>query len=142
MAKNQKYKQRLSIAGEYGACAELAKRGIDASITLGNAKATDLIIFQKDSFKRIEVKTTRSTRFVTNFFQKYYDKIRLHPDFWILVHIDTNNVSHFYILTHEEMGEVQMKRNKMDRWEEIKGCDNILLRDIKPFEDKWDKLIV
>ena len=108
---------------------------------MGNAKATDLIIFQKDSFKRIEVKTTRSTRFVTNFFQKYFDKIRLHPDFWILVHIDTDNVSHFYILTHEEMGEVQMKRNKMDRWEEIKGCDNVLLRDIKPFEEKWDKIV-
>ena len=72
MAKTSKEKYRLSMAGEYGVCAELSKRGFDASITFGNAKATDVvIILENKSFRRIEVKTTRSTRFVTGFFQKY-----------------------------------------------------------------------
>ena len=140
MGKSNIDKYKLSMAGEYGVCAELSKRGFDASITMGNAKATDVMIFLEDkSFRRIEVKTTRSTRFVTGFFQKYFDKSCIHPDFWVLVQIDEENNSHYYILTHEEMGEVQMKRNEMDKWEKIDGCDNVLLRDLDSFKEQWDK---
>ena len=100
-----------------------------------------MIILENKSFRRIEVKTTRSTRFVTGFFQKYYDKMQTaHPDYWILVQIDAENVSHYYILTHEEMGKVQMKRNEMDDWERIKGCDNVLLRNLEQFREKWETL--
>ena len=141
MAKTAKDKYRLSMAGEYGVCAELSKRGFDVSITLGNAKATDIIIFlNDDSYKRIEVKTSRSNRYVTGFFQKYYDKSRTHPDFWVFVHIDTANNSNYYILTHEKMGEVQMKRNNMKNWEKIEGCDNVLLSALRPFKDQWNKI--
>lgn len=142
MAINQHEKQRLSLAGEYGACSELSKRGFDVSITMGNAKAVDIVLFKKDgTYQRIEVKTSRSKRFVTGFFQKYYDKTQaLHPDFWVFVHIDEEYKSHYYILTHEEMGSVQMKRNMMDVWKRIVGCDNVLLEDIDQFEDKWDKI--
>ena len=140
MAKSSTEKYNLSMAGEYGVCAELSKRGFNASITFGNAKATDIVIYLEDqTFKRVEVKTSRSTRFVTGFFQKYFDQSRIHPDFWVLVQIDEENMSHYYILTHEEMGEVQMKRNEMDKWEKIEGCDNVLLRDLDPFKEKWDK---
>ena len=44
MAKSQAEKQRLSMEGEYCACAELLKRGHNASITMGNAKAVDIIV--------------------------------------------------------------------------------------------------
>ena len=141
MAIHSKEKYRLSMAGEYGVCAELCKRGFDASVTMGNAKATDIIIFMKDkSYRRIEVKTTRSTRFVTGFFQKYYDKDIIHPDFWVLVQIDAENISRYFILTHEEMGIVQMDRIEMDDWERIEGCDNVLLRDLEPFKEKWETI--
>ena len=142
MAKIQSDKQRLGMAGEYGVCAELLKRGHDASITMGNAKAVDIVVFLQDqTYRRIEVKTSRDKRFVTGFFQNYYDKTQtLHPDFWVLVYINDENNSHFYVLTHEEMGNVQMKRNEMDAWERIVGCDNVLLKDIEQFEDKWEKI--
>jgi hypothetical protein len=108
---------------------------------MGNAKATDVMMFLEDkSFIRIEVKTTRSTRFVTGFFHKYYYKDKIHPDFWILVQIDAENVSHYFILTHEEMGKVQMDRNEMDDWERIEGCDNVLLRDLEPFKENWETI--
>ena len=82
MAKNQIGKQQLGMSGEHSICAELLKRGHNASITMGNAKATDVMIFLEDkSFRRIEVKTTRNSRFVIGFFQKYYDKTRIHSDF-------------------------------------------------------------
>ena len=31
-----------------------------------------------------------------------------------------------------------MKRNEMDKWEKIEGCDNVLLRDLEPFKEKWE----
>ncbi len=145
MAKSNRYKSQLCMAGEFGVCAELSKRGHDVSLTMGNYKAVDIFVFLHDSnetvAKRIEVKTSRSTRFVTGFFQKYYDKsLSNHPDYWVLVYIDPNNISHYYILTHEEMGNVQMARNKMTTWERINGCDNVLLKDIKAYEDLWNKI--
>ena len=134
------------MAGEYGVCAELLKRGFAASITFGNMKATDIIILMSDKkYKRIEVKTSRNTRFVTGFFQKYYDITQIdHPDYWVLVHIvpsgDNGEMMNYYILTHQEMGEVQMKRNKMSQWQYVKGCDNVFLENISQFEGKWNKI--
>ena len=109
---------------------------------MGNAKAVDIVVFMQDStYRRIEVKTSRNKRFVTGFFQKYYDISQSpHPNFWVLVHIDEDNKSHYYILTHEEMGKVQMDRNEMDDWERIEGCDNVLLRDLEPFKEKWETI--
>ena len=138
----QSEKNSLNLAGEYGVCAELSKRGIPCSLTYGNAKAADVIVFGMHERKTcyvVEVKTSKSTRFVTGFFQKYGDKNKQpHPDFWVIVYIDSDLVSHYHILTHEEMGVVQMKRNEMDNWEKIEGCDNVLLCDLEPFKDKWD----
>lgn len=144
MAKNQLGKQLLGMAGEYSVCAELLKRGHNASVTMGNAKAVDIVVLLQDNtYRRIEVKTSRNKRFVTGFFQKYYDINKSpRPDFWILMHIDEDNKSHYYILTHKEMGNVQMKRNEMDVWEQIVGCDNVLLKDVEQFEDNWDKIIL
>ena len=123
------------MAGEYGVCAELCKRGYDASITFGNMKATDIIILMPDkTYRRIEVKTSRETRFVTGFFQKYFDKSRIHPDYWVLVHIvptgGNDEMMNYYILTHQEMGEVQKDRNFMSLWYKVVGCDNVLLKHI------------
>ncbi len=132
------------MAGEYGACSELCKRGFDASITFGNMKATDIIILLPNKiYRRIEVKTSREKKFVTNFFQKYYDKTQNdHPDFWVLVYIDSQNISNYYILPHNEMGDVQMKRNGMTKWEELPGCcDNVLLEDVKRYKDNWDLIV-
>ena len=148
MAKQSKEKYILSMAGEYGVCSELSKRGFNASITLGNMKAVDIMVFMEDkTYRRIEVKTSRKTRFVTGFFQKYYDKnMKDHPDFWILVHIiPSNDIAEkeklvYYILTHKEMGEEQRKRNKMSDWYYVKGCDNVLLKNIEQFEGHWEKI--
>ena len=136
-------KYHLSLAGEYAVCSELCKRGLDVSITFGNAKATDVILHHhpNGTYKRIEVKTSQTGRFVTNFFQKYYDKtLNNRPDYWVLVYIDKNGQMHYYVFTHEELGEIQMKRNGMTTWGKVNGCDNVLLRDIAVYEDCWEKI--
>ena len=134
-------KLKLSLAGEYGACAELSKRGFDVSLTLGNAKAVDIFVhLNNGAYKRVEVKTTKGNTFVTGFFQKYYDVRAGHPDYWVLVHIDSEEASHYYILTHDEVANLQMKRNKMTVWEKIKGCDNLPRSWVAKYENMWGKI--
>lgn len=143
MAKTQQGKQLLGMAGEYSVCAELLKRGYNASITMGNAKAVDIVVFMQDkTYRKIEVKTSQGSSIVTNFFQKYFDKSQGdHPDFWILVHIDSLLNSRYFILTHEQMGNIQMSSNKMNNWEKVeKGCDKVLLVDLAQFENRWEKI--
>ena len=142
MAKSSTEKYKLSMAGEYGVCAELSKRGFDASITFGNMKATDIVVVIGTELRRIEVKTTRSTKFVTNFFQKkYFNPSQSHPDYWVLVHVDSNNYSRYFVLTHQEMGNIQMQRNGMASWKQnTKGVDNVLLKHVSQFENQWNKI--
>lgn len=134
----------LGMAGEYAVCSEVLRRGRLASITMGNAKAMDILVFdEKDedsTYKVIEVKTTQSNKFVTNFFQKYYDKSVNHPDVWVFVKIDKDLKSRFFVLTHEELAIIQMQRNGMSSWERSFGCDNVLLKDILVFENQWGKI--
>lgn len=136
-------KLNKGICGEYAACSELLKRGYIARITEGNAKGVDIIIFKEDkTFRKIEVKTTTEKKCITGFFQKYYDKNNPnHPDYWILVHIDENLINHYYILTHNEMALVQMKKNKMTTWQKIVGVDGVLISEVKDYENRWDILL-
>jgi hypothetical protein len=142
MKQPQTEKHFLNLSGEYGVCSELAKRNILSSLTYGNHKAADVIVINPDTRQSlvVEVKTTRSNRILTGFFQKYTTPDSPHPDFWIIVHIDENNLSNYYILSHLEMAEIQMKRNGMSEWKHLKGVDNILLKDINLFYNDWDKI--
>lgn len=145
MAKiSQQVKLRLSMAGEFGVASELLKRGYDASVTYGNAKAVDVICFDSAAqhYKTIEVKTTHNKTVVTGFFQKYGDRSLPHPDYWVVVYIDNNNISHFYILTHQEMGDLQMERNKMTSWQPCTGCDNVLISSLAAYENDWGKIVI
>lgn len=147
MALTAKEKYCTGMAGEFGVCSELYKRGYEASITMGNYKAVDIIVSpQNGRAQRIEVKTSRNKRktIVTGFFQKYASPNQIpHPDYWVLVYIDKNDVSHYYVLTHQEMATEQMRRNGMSQWAPIpknKGVDNVLVRDLSNYESAWNKI--
>jgi hypothetical protein len=142
MSKNTE-KYILSLSGEYGVCSELAKRGVLATITFGNMKATDIIISSEIDSKlyKLEVKTSRKERFVTGFFQKYYSKEIKGPDFWVLTFQDRDYRSRYFILSHQEMAEVQMQRNGMNEWRKVVGVDNVLLKHVQDYENKWEKIV-
>jgi hypothetical protein len=142
MANNTE-KYFLGLAGEYAVCSELAKRNIQANLTLGNNKSIDIILVDENNTDTtIEVKTSNKNRFVTGFFQKYKTQETPHPDFWILVTIDKTFHTRFFILSHEELAKIQMVRNKITSWAENKGgVDNVLVEHVIDFENSWDKLI-
>ena len=135
-------KHFLNLAGEYGVCSELAKRKITASITYGNHKAADIIVMKTEGKEKkaltIEVKTTPTNRIVTGFFQKYKTPDISGPDIWVIVHIGGNSQSTYYVMTHKEVSEAQMKRNNMQSWHEVNGVDNLLIKDIEFYKDRWD----
>jgi hypothetical protein len=134
-------KYMLGMCGEYAVCSELLKRGKMASVTMGNAKSVDIIVTDPSSrqYKKIEVKTSQTTKFVTSFFRKYYDISMPHPDIWVLVHIDANTKAvRFFILEHEELGNIQMGRNKITSWQYSNGCDNVLLKEVLGYENRWN----
>ena len=141
MATKNKYD--IGMAGEFGVCSELHKRGYDASITLGNKKAVDIYVVTAGNRQfRIEVKTSRNPRIVTGFFQKYASPTyKPCPDYWVLVYIDKDNVSHYYVLSHQDMAKEQMRRNGMSQWTHIaKGVDNVLVKDLTAYENAWHKI--
>jgi hypothetical protein len=142
MKKTQSQKHFLGLAGEYAVCAELAKNEINATLTIGNHKAVDVIATNPTNNKAcfVQVKSSDSTRIVTGFFQKYKSELTPHPDFWIIVHFDKNNFTHFYVLTHQQMAKVQMERNGMTEWREINGVDNVLLDSLRCFENSFEKI--
>ena len=47
--ENQVEKYFLNLAGEFAVCSELAKRNIQANLTLGNKKSVDLIILKEEN---------------------------------------------------------------------------------------------
>ena len=141
--EKNRHKHHLNLAGEYSVCAELHKRGIDANITFGNQKATDInIIIDKQAYS-VEVKTSMTKRFVTGFFQKYKLPHQMPaPDFWVLVYVYPETfISEYYVLIHEEMAKEQMKRNGMTEWKEVKGgVDNIELSQLENYKNAWNKI--
>lgn len=141
-------KSRIGLAGEYRVLAELLKKGYHASLTMGNAKATDIVVFdEKCSYIRIEVKTSKNKKnFVTGYFPKYTDPASLHPDIWVLYLPEPDGKSNgdkFFVLTHEEVGDLQLKVNGGNKTEKGKGCDNIPLKELIKLnqpEDEWGKI--
>lgn len=142
-------KGQIGLAGEFRVASEILRRGYFANITFGNAKATDIVVLgRKDRFIRVEVKTSKNHRnFVTGYFPKYTDPNDLAPDLWVLYLPNKNGLSdgdRFFLLTHEEIGKLQLIVNKGNKTEKGKGVDNIplkvLLENRPDSENRWNLL--
>jgi hypothetical protein len=131
----------LNLTGEYAVCSELAKIKIKASLSFINKKVGNEVVLDDKQDVKLKLKITNKQSIVTHFFQKYITPDISHPDFWIMVFIENNLHIRFFILNHEELAQVQMKTNKVDKWSENKGgVDNIPLNAILEFENRWDKI--
>ena len=139
-------KELIGLAGEMRVCAELLKKGFFATITHGNAKATDVLVFddQSDRFLRVEVKTSKNGRnFVTGFYPKYTDPAKTHPDLWVFYIPDRDLSVHgdrFYLVAHDDVARIQLIVNKGNKTLAGMGCDNIPLKvlDEEVKEGDWE----
>jgi hypothetical protein len=153
----------LNFAGEYRICSELNKRGIFATVTYGNHKAVDVyaISDRQGRALKIEVKTSQQGNFVTGIAQKGFITQKgmvddpHAPDFWALFQIrpgdDATFAERFFILSHQEICELQLARNKVfaDKYltrhgkpfDPMKGVDNVTVADVEKHEGQWAKII-
>ena len=137
-------KTNIGLAGEMRVCAEFLKQGYNASITYGNAKATDIILLGAGGkYLRIEVKTSFNGRnFVTGYFQKYSQTKATNPDFWVFYLPDKDRSSHgdrFFVLSHADVGRIQLTINKGVKPKSGEGVDNISIRILEETKsaDNW-----
>lgn len=142
-------KYHLNLAGEYRVAAELLKRGIFATITYGNQKGADIYAIGPNRRAAvIEVKASNTGRFVTNFYQKYADEAKPHPDFWALYSL-ADSSEQFFILTHQELARVQAERNRPGQvmsWADsaqaaARGVDNVWAVNLDIHRSCWDKIV-
>jgi hypothetical protein len=140
-------KNDVGLAGEMRVAAELLLRRYRASITFGNAKATDIVILGKgNTFVRVEVKTGMNGRnFVTGYYPKYTDTSKAHPDVWVFFlprQAPKACKDRFFILSHDEVRTIQLAVNKGKETEKGQGCDNIPLKMLdgksNAYEDRWE----
>ena len=141
----QEKRHFLNLAGEFSVCAELLKRNVQANVTFGNQKSTDVTVIDKDKkVKTVEVKTSNGKRFLISFYQKFPPpKSHPAPDFWVFVHINSETFhSDFYVLTHEQLADETKKlfyQNK--EWEVQKGLDWIELEQLEKYKNDWNKIL-
>jgi hypothetical protein len=138
--KTPEEKSFLNCACKFGVVGELLKRNVDARIALGGLDKINIQVFYKDhSYKTVAVRSSDTNRIVTRFWQKYINPDTPHPDYWVLVHVDCNKVSHYYIYKHDDLGKVQTART--GHAPRPGGVDNVELRHISDHENLWDIIV-
>ena len=154
MTQSYTEKSVINGIGKFGTLSELLKRNLDIQVTFGKSNAANtntitinnirtikiLVKYPDGDKKSILVKTSRNTHFVTKYWQTYYDSTQAHPDYWVIVHIDQDEMSHYYILTHDELGTIQAEQDGHPNERLPNGCDNISLKLIAGHENRWDKI--
>ena len=137
MTTSYSEKINLSTIGKYGTLSELLKRNLSASIE--SNRSNNIIIKKAGNSKFLAVvRTTRSERFVTHFFDERYHNQSKPVSYWIFCRIDESNNSHYYILTHAEMDEIQTRMNSNIHQIPSGGVDCVNLQYIEDHENRWD----
>jgi len=145
----QKRKYNLGMCGEYYVAAELNRRGIDASVTYGNAKKADVIATSEDGEKAvtIEVKTTSQPKWVVGgYVPEPSDKI------WAFVYVPQDGTASpsFYVLTQGEIHSILEPVDKESRrkFKEKNGIEygdkpgvcSLERAQIPKHEASWEKI--
>ena len=102
MSHENKY--MVGMSGEYFVVAELLRKGVKASITMGNAKSADIVVLNNDASKVVvvEVKSSHKKEWVVG------NEIPQDNDQpWVFVHIpDNNDQQRYFILTSKELNKI------------------------------------
>ena len=138
------------MAGEYFVAAQLQRRGVSASVTYGNAKSADVIVFTSstDRVVVVEVKTTGRSQWVVG---GRVPDASTKP--WVFVHLpeEKKEEAKYYILTQSQLNSIlsPIEEEYCQRYKEKHGVEygdkpgvvNISRKLIIEYENKWETII-
>jgi len=137
MGKPRADGQLSSMAGEFLTVGKLFKRGYQASITLGNAKAIDVFVYNSKTNKtfNVQVKTLRQK----NCFPVRKEAIR--PDYvyvFIILHAWEKPEEFFIVPGHEILGNINRFFGASYRDpHNPSNMPAINYGPLAPYKDKW-----
>jgi hypothetical protein len=125
--------QISGLAGEFFVAAELLKRDIQTSVTLGNAKAVDLLAYRVDTGQtfRVQVKSLREN----NYFPIGHDEIDSSL-VYVFVLLNKPGVPVRYFIVPGS--ELRDRPEKFGKWfTDYRTFPGIGPRDLAEFENNW-----
>ena len=123
------------LAGELFVAAELLKRGIQTSVTFGNAKAIDLLAYNPATklHYNVQVKTLRAK----NFFLISHQKVkRTHIYVFVLLNKPGQQVQYF-VVPGEHLSSEPEKFSRYFLVEKMPGIHANLLAKLE-YENAWE----
>jgi hypothetical protein len=124
--------QITALAGEFFVAAELLRRGLQVSMTFGNAKAIDLIAYDPETLRTftVQVKALRAK----NYFLIDGNKIN-GKHHYVFVLLNTPPAApEYFIVPGAEFAEDSGRFGKYFKIEKMPG---ISPKDLEPYRDNW-----
>ena len=120
------------LSGEYFVAAELLRRGYSVGITMGNAKAIDILAEKNNKQFIIQVKAIYKKKNVGWPMMK--DKVLINH-FYVFVNLNGNEMSEpeYFICTGREA------KSKVKQYE-TRGILNLSSLNTEDFKGRWDKI--
>ena len=145
---SQKERYAIGMAGEHFVVAELLRRGVAASVTLGNAKRADVVVLNRDVTKVVvvEVKSSPRKEWVVG---NNIPHATNQP--WVFVHIPADGASpRYFVLTAQELnallspGDAAFRKRFLEKHSKPftgKGVVKLKLKEAEGYENKWSSII-
>ncbi|MFK4706242.1 hypothetical protein ABIC83_003081 [Roseateles asaccharophilus] len=133
--KPRKDGQMSGLAGEFFVAAELLKRGLQTSVTFGNAKSVDLLALHPLTGKTfvIQVKTLRSN----NYYLLWHEKVEpTHVYVFVLLNRPGQAVRYFIVPGHD-LKDDQVRFGKGFFDPKMPGIQPKTLQELG-YEDAWE----
>lgn len=126
--------QKTGLSGEFFVAAELLKRGLQTSVTFGNAKAIDLFAVNEITGKvfTIQVKALRRP----NFFPIATDKIQRKCVYVFVVLNDPGVAPDYYIVPGEHLFSEPARFGKW--FLDYDKFPGIQPKDLTDYRDRWE----
>lgn len=125
--------QVTGLAGELFVAAELLKRGLQTSVTFGNAKSIDLLAYNPDTKKTytVQVKTVRAR----NAFPITHERIEENHTY-VFVILNKPNVSVRYFVVSGAL--LANEPERFTKWFKDPKFPGIPPTALEPFENRWE----
>lgn len=149
MPSKQKQKYHLSLCGEYLVAGELQRRGINASVTYGNAKSADVVAFSESRNRviTVEVKTTGQPKWVIG---NHVPESSQQPWVFVFAPPDHSQSPEYYVVSQQELHEIfknnddgynEKYRDKHGKEFSGKGVISVKKPLLLVHKGQWEKII-